>query len=648
MLQIQNRRFLGNKYKLIDFIEEVIQENCPEADSLFDVFAGTGVVAHYFMRKMKVITNDILYSNYVTHVAYMSKQKIRNAFIKTLIHSYNKLHADTINDNYMSKNFADTYFSYEDCKIIGYVRENIESLHKYGCINEREKAVLVTVLLYSMDKIAHTCGHYDAYRKNVESGRHLFFEMLDLNVAPIGNNVCYNDDSNRIVKEHKLPHNMIAYIDPPYNSRNYSDLYHVLENVARWEKPEVFGVAKKMDRTNLKSKYCSKAAIEAFEELVLSLNCKCIILSYNNTATKANDRSNARMSDEDIMRILSKKGEVRIYSKKYKAFTTGKSKNDDNEERLFVCNVYPVFNIDEKSLVKSPLNYTGCKYKLLPQLKLHFPSKIDTFVGIFAGSGTVGANVTADTVIYNDINCNVIGLLRLMDNTSYDSLVSSIEKVISDYGLSDTTANSYAYYGCNSSSGMGNYNKAGFMRLREDFNKLVVRDDNYYVKLFVLVIYAFNNQIRFNAQGKYNLPVGKRDFNKVIRNNLKLFQEHLRDQNKVIISKDFRDFDLNELNIDTFIYCDPPYTLGTASYNEQAGWTMQDENDLLEFLDKANSKGIKFALSNVFEHKGKTNKFISKWAEKYKVHYLNHSYANASYHGNNTDKVTQEVLITNY
>lgn len=45
------------------------------------------------------------------------------------------------------------------------------------------------------------------------------------------------------------------------------------------------------------------------------------------------------MSDEDIMRILSAKGKVRVYSQKYKAFTTGKSDNSTNEERLFVCEV---------------------------------------------------------------------------------------------------------------------------------------------------------------------------------------------------------------------------------------------------------------------------------------------------------------------
>lgn len=129
----------------------------------------------------------------------------------------------------------------------------------------------------------------------------------------------------------------LVYIDPPYNSRQYCDAYHLLENVARWEKPEVFGVAKKMDRTALKSKYCTRSAAEAFDDLIKQLKCKYIVLSYNNMAQKGNDRSNARISDDDIIRILSAKGEVKIFSEEYKAFTTGKSDIEDNQERLFLC-----------------------------------------------------------------------------------------------------------------------------------------------------------------------------------------------------------------------------------------------------------------------------------------------------------------------
>ena len=170
----------------------------------------------------------------------------------------------------------------------------------------------------------------------------MFDKTLELYVplAEVHNNAdnkCYNTDANELVKNIKSD---LVYIDPPYNSRQYCDAYHLLENVARWEKPEVFGVAKKMDRSSMKSKYCTQSATEAFEQLIRDIKAKYILLSYNNMAEKGNDRSNAKISDQDIMRILEKKGEVKVFSESYKAFTTGKSDIDDNQERLFLCRCF--------------------------------------------------------------------------------------------------------------------------------------------------------------------------------------------------------------------------------------------------------------------------------------------------------------------
>ena len=212
-----------------------------------------------------------------------------------------------------------------------------------------------------MDKIANTCGHYDAYRKGAEFEKHLelYVPQPDENLNE--NNVSYNMDTNELVPNIEAD---LIYIDPPYNSRQYCDAYHLLENVARWEKPKVFGVARKMDRTALKSDYCTKKATVAFEKLIDSIHAKYIMLSYNNMAEKGNDRSNAKISDDDIMRILQKKGEVQVYTEDYKAFSTGKSDIKDNQERLFLCKCYE----SEKEIIPSALNYTGGKYKLLPQI----------------------------------------------------------------------------------------------------------------------------------------------------------------------------------------------------------------------------------------------------------------------------------------
>lgn len=331
---INNRRYLGNKYKLLPFITKVVNEECSDINSVADIFAGTGAVSSAFTDKV-LITNDLMYSNYICNYAWFGAEEYDPQTIIDCVIRYNSL--CDLEDNYMTDNFSDTYFSRDDCAKIGYIREDIECLYENGSINKRERAILITSLLYAMDKIANTCGHYDAYRKGV-----VFDKTLELYVplAEVHNNAdnkCYNTDANELVKNIKSD---LVYIDPPYNSRQYCDAYHLLENVARWEKPEVFGVAKKMDRSSMKSKYCTQSATEAFEQLIRDIKAKYILLSYNNMAEKGNDRSNAKISDQDIMRILEKEGEVKVFSESYKAFTTGKSDIDDNQERLFLCRCF--------------------------------------------------------------------------------------------------------------------------------------------------------------------------------------------------------------------------------------------------------------------------------------------------------------------
>ncbi len=328
---INNRRYLGNKYKLLPFITSVVEQENLVFDSFLDIFAGTGAVSSAFQEK-QIITNDIMYSNYICNYAWFGAQTYEPENIVELIVDYNS--ATNCGENYMTDNFSDTYFSREDCSKIGFIREDIEEKYNSGLINERARAILITSLLYAMDKIAKTCGHYDAYRKNVE-----FDSSLELYV-PLAkndnnqNNHCYNCDSNELIKSITAD---LLYIDPPYNSRQYCDAYHLLENVARWNKPEVFGVARKMDRSKLKSKYCTNEALVAFEDLISNAKCKYILLSYNNMADKGNSRSNAKITDEDIMRVLSNKGELKVFTENYKAFTTGKSDIENNAERLFLC-----------------------------------------------------------------------------------------------------------------------------------------------------------------------------------------------------------------------------------------------------------------------------------------------------------------------
>jgi len=265
---INNRRYLGNKYKLLPFITKVINNECSDIKSIADIFSGTGAVSSAFTDKV-IITNDLMYSNYICNLAWFSSQKYNKQVIIDYIVKYNS--KSEYEDNYMTENFANTYFSYNDCSKIGFIREDIEQNYCNRNINDRERAILITSLLYAMDKIAKTCGHYDAYRKGAEFDTSLELFVPLAEVHNNSKNKCFNIDANELVKEISAD---LVYLDPPYNSRQYCDAYHLLENVARWDKPVVFGVAKKMNRDKMKSKYCTQNATKAFEDLIKNINAK--------------------------------------------------------------------------------------------------------------------------------------------------------------------------------------------------------------------------------------------------------------------------------------------------------------------------------------------------------------------------------------
>ena len=284
---------------------------------------------------------------------------------------------------------------------------------------------------------------------------------------------------------------------------------------------------------------------------------------------------------------------------------------------------------NKKQCVKSPLNYTGGKSKLLPQILPLFPDKVGTFVDLFCGGCNVGSNVNADKVIYNDYMSQLIELFKNWKDTNLEDTIQYIETQIEKFNLTKQ-------------------NQEGFLELRKQYNEYRdIRD------LFVLVAYAFNHQIRFNSKGEYNMPFGKdrSEYNKNMKTNLINFITRIQEQNSIFSNKSFDELNIEEFTKDTFVYADPPYLITVASYNENGGWNEQMEYKLLEYLDKCSENGIKFALSNVLEMNDKSNDILKKWAQEkgYNIHHLNYTYGNCNYHKlDKTVGLTDEVLITNY
>lgn len=281
--------------------------------------------------------------------------------------------------------------------------------------------------------------------------------------------------------------------------------------------------------------------------------------------------------------------------------------------------------ITPERILKSPLNYTGGKAKLLPQILPFFPETVSTFVDIFAGGLNVTLNVEAERYIANDISSDVIGIYKYFQSTSEPALFADIEAGIAKYNLTKQ-------------------NEEGYRRLRDDYN----RNHSPHL-LFLLVCYGFNHQIRFNSDGMFNIPFGRdrSSFNKNTENNLRNMLPIL--QKVEFCSLNFREFDTSTLKQGDFVYADPPYLISCAAYNDgkrgTEGWNADDDQALFGMLDSLDRRGIKFAMSNVIHHKGMTNQPLIDWADKYRVHHLKMDYAHSNYQANKSDTV--EVLVCN-
>ena len=336
-LQINNRRYIGSKNSLLDNIDNVIKKYYKNYNFvLADIFAGTGVVGNYFANKgSKVIVNDLLYSNFVAYNTWLSNEKYDIHKIEKLINKYNLIDPDTLEDNYFSEKFGNKYFHNNDAKIIGYIREDLEK--QKSTLSEREYYILLTSLMYETDKIANTCGHFESFLNKVPKEKGVQLRIPEINELKQKNEI-YCKDANQLVKEINAD---VYYIDPPYNARQYVNFYHVLENLALWQKPEELeGNSMKFKRNHLKSDYSKAKAPIVFEDLINNIKGKLIVVSYNNTYDAKSGASNNKISEEQLETILSKKGKLTKIEIDYKFFNAGKTDLKNHKEYLYVCEVY--------------------------------------------------------------------------------------------------------------------------------------------------------------------------------------------------------------------------------------------------------------------------------------------------------------------
>lgn len=310
--------------------------------------------------------------------------------------------------------------------------------------------------------------------------------------------------------------------------------------------------------------------------------------------------------------------------------------------------------MEDKKFIKSPINYTGNKYRLLPKFWKFFPKKTKIFVDLFCGGATVGINVDADEIIMIDNNPRVISLLNYLATENIKKQIKRIEALIEEYNLTYSAKYGYSKYKKETvdNNGLKEFNKDGFYKLRTDYNKLKNKDTKKANSmLYTLMVYGFNNDIRFNKYGEYNLPVGKTDFNKNNYNKITEYNKIAKEKNIKFVCTDYNSEEAKKYIYKAdFVYIDPPYLITTAVYNEGNNWNDQMERELITLLEELNKNNIKFALSNVLTKVGVENTILKKWLSKNKnvhIYDMDYHYRSCSYNKKDRNANEQEVLITN-
>ncbi len=294
---------------------------------------------------------------------------------------------------------------------------------------------------------------------------------------------------------------------------------------------------------------------------------------------------------------------------------------------------------------RSPFFYVGDKFKLVPQLKENFPKDIDRFIEPFCGGGSVFLNTDANGYLLNDIDHYMIKLHEFLISFSNDkeAFWDKLKFDIDKYKLSATFLGKDVpkeYRKEFVKTYFAKYNKEAYCKMRNDFNE----DKDDMMLLYMLLIYGFNRMLRFNSKGDFNLPVGNVDFNKNVVNALNSYFDYVNGKNIELFNMDFQDFiEKVQPTPNDMVYLDPPYLITFSEYNKL--WDEDSEMRLIEYLDKLNSRNVRFAVSNVLWHRKRYNGTFNEWAKKYNVVRIKSNYISFN---DNTEKDTYEVLVKNY
>ncbi|MCM1046743.1 MAG: DNA adenine methylase [Candidatus Gastranaerophilales bacterium] len=625
-------RYLGNKTKLLGFIESVINKYQIEGEVFADLFAGTASVGDYFKGRYRILANDYMnFSGVLCRAKLKNVKRPRFTKFKKLYHTdpfswLNDRQYEPQENFFIYQNYTPRagrmYLTEENAVKIDGMRAEIENLYREQVLKEEEYAFLLASLLESVPKVSNTSGTYQAYFKFWEqrSLKPFVLEPLEMFETDrpaklMKNNRIYTEDANALVRRISGD---IAYIDPPYTATQYTNSYHLLETIALNDEPEIFGKTGRRVQRELSGYSNRQQAIVEFEDLFRQLDFEHVLVSYSNQSI---------VPIEDMVklaRLFAVDHKVYIETSDYREYATNNLSYKGEQEHLKETVIY--FRKDRR-INKSPLNYSGSKDGVLPLLYKCLPKHVGFFVDAMGGAFNVGANVCAtEQVVYNEYNPYVYKIVDMLVNTPAQELIDQVDELVERFGLRKK-------------------GKEAYLKLREAYN-----ENKSPLYLFTLQIYAFQNMIRFNSGQRMNTPVGNNEWNEGTRERILKFKVRTQKREPLLLCGRYEELletlADEEISLEeTIFYFDPPYFITNAEYNDGKrgldGWDQKKEEELLNFLLELHEQGYLFMLSNVLEHNGREHVRLKKWIEANHFHVREIGRTGIKY-------PRTEVVVTNY
>lgn len=618
-------RYLGNKESIKERIVQLLGERGLLQKGLvfFDAFCGTGSVSYALKDYYRIIINDILKSCTTYAKARLIGESI--SFSSCGFNPFDVLDNGNIEKGFFYKNYSPggsdrKYFTPQNAGRIDYIRQRIQEWYDDGVMDENQYTYLLGCLLEAVSKVANTAGVYGAYLKEWDSRAKnsiVFAPIFEENLFEDSSQTdvtVYNDRIENIIKDIDCD---ILYLDPPYTQNQYGTQYHLLETLVLYDNPSISKVTGSRPVTPLRSEWSRKYNAHILLDYVMAkTKAKYILMSYNNDGFMSKDFI------ESSFKRYGKEETYQCLTIDYKKYNNKKCQGRDGHvEYLFFVEKKP-----EQSVVyESPLNYTGSKSKMVDFIKENLPdTKIETFVDAFGGGFNVGVNI-GESVVYNDVNYFVKGLLQSFRDIDTLKYLKTIDRLIAQYGLTPNNAEA-------------------FNRIRADYNSRPLEDRDP-VMLYTTILYGFQQQIRFNGNHDFNNPAGSRYFNDRLLEKFISFSRAIKEKQV--------DFEVGSytglkkyVRDDNFFYFDPPYTNTCGVYNDGRrgflGWTKEREEELLSFINEISNKGVKFMLSFIIKNGNEVNKEVVSWQRSNNYKVVDVPEGQGRYNNRN------EVLIKNY